>query len=81
MWKNRPPIGSMGVGLRNEFTLAGYLGLLKDPIGQGDLDWPRIMGALRDAGHDPLLAIEAGTPEDHRGSVRYLKGLLDRPDF
>lgn len=52
-----------------------------EPIGEGDLDWPRILGALRDAGHSHLLAIEAATPEDHRKSVQYLKALLDGPDF
>ena len=52
-----------------------------EPIGEGDLDWPTIMGALRDAGHNHLLAIEAETPEDHRESVQYLKRLLDSLDF
>jgi len=52
-----------------------------EPIGEGDLDWPRIMGTLRDAGHHRLLAIEARTREDHRRSVQYLKGLLDSPEF
>jgi sugar phosphate isomerase/epimerase len=56
-------------------------GFRMEPLGEGDLDWTAIMSALRDAGHHRLLAIEAGTPDDHRRSVRYLKGLLDSPDF
>ena len=50
-------------------------------IGEGDLDWSRIMGALRDAGHSHLLPVEALTPEDHRSSMQYLRELLDGPGF
>lgn len=56
------------------------------PLGQGDLDYPTILGALRSAGYDGWLIVEQdrlvtsgdNPMADARTSLDFLKGLLEK---
>ena len=44
--------------------------------GDGVIDWPAVIGILRDAGFDGVLSVECGTEEQGQRSIAYLKEAL-----
>jgi len=44
--------------------------------GDGEIDWPRVVGILRKAGFNGVLAVECGTEDQAARSLAYLKKVL-----
>ena len=44
--------------------------------GEGVIDWPRVIGILREGNYNGVLSVECGTSAQAAGSLHYLEGIL-----
>lgn len=75
----RTPVKSHGNSGEEIITGPAYIEL---PLGQGDVDFPRYLDALKEVGYHGFLTIEREVGNDPEGdisnAVEFLKNLTDR---